>query len=478
MPGINGLPPSSLKLYPIRWMVVFAVIVYGCQVGIISVTWGIWHQFLVDHFHITEIEADNVNLSAALGSILAAIPVLFIAQMYVHLIKPWLQFGLALMGLSLFIEALVIALKQHILLMMLGQFIGGFAQVVFFVLVPLLATVWFDEREQATVLGISFFAFCFGKLIGTALPTFINLENIQGPILHSQSHALVSTLSIISCLDVILLLIITAFLPNLPVLPPSRAEAQRLKLIKEYPTGLRHIWRNLLSEFKVLFFDKTSAILIFVQTTLITMSIVQFILMPVPEIFLNKTSNTSSNVTSTTDNDLLTLPKSQVLVVFSIGGLIGSISAGLATDKFKKYNPIAQILCLGILICGVLITIGIEFDIFLLQICSSGMYGVFSLGANAFFVEILKQYVYPKVKEIVFGMALSFFIGIWLLIYVPILRQIELHFGSLGFLISFCLIFLICEILASIIKPELKRFNYDSEQLALIRDESISTNVR
>nr|XP_039255638.1 uncharacterized protein LOC120332455 [Styela clava] len=372
------LESNETKLYGVRWLVACLLFLSGFLIMFAWHFFGVINEALSQHFEVSHQTIDWLTICAALGQFIGG-PV--IGYLFTHkptAIKIWYIVTISLQAIAFTIFATVIYVGKYLFICMIAEVAVGFACVVYFALIPVTATVWFGEREQATVLGIGWFAMMAAVVAASILPSilFAGITDLSVKMLY-----VALCLYAMSTLAIITLFILCLFIPNSPKVPPSHAEIQRLTTAREAEQkSYKSTLLRFAKESKYIATERTSLTLVLMFTIIDTVFVCEYMLVPANESELELSNST------------------------------------LLSDD-----------------------------------------------AAADISEMLKQHVYPTVQESTQGIFISLVGSVFCVLLPIVIRAAMTNFGKVQFYVIVLILFVIVQILTLSIKPEMKRFEYESE---------------
>ncbi|XP_039247934.2 putative MFS-type transporter C09D4.1 [Styela clava] len=451
------LTENKIKLHGIRWFVGFLLIVCGFLVMFAWHFFGVINEVLSEYFQVSESTTDWLTMSAAIGGIFGGPIIGFLFVLRPTVVKMWYIVMILTTVSAFVIFAIVIYIKKYLILCMIAEFAVGTITMVFFALLPLTATVWFGEREQATVLGIGWLSMMIAVLVASFVPMaiFSENENIENEMTHLSLLFLSFAAVGIICLGCVCL-----FVPNAPKIPPSYAELQRLKIAagNNNETCATALWR-FAKEVKLILVDRVSATLFVIFAVVDAVFVAEYMLAPASSRILEYQNSTNPVRPHETSES-----RGNVLLSYSAGGLIGCVGMGFLADKMKAYNPIANILGISMCVSVTASLLGYIYRVKPLEYTSNFLYGLITLAFYPFMQEIIKQHVYPSVQESTQGIFVAFIGGVLCVVIPYLMRTAMTKFAKVAFYAISVSIFVIIEILIIGIKPTMKRFIYDSNE--------------
>nr|XP_039274282.1 uncharacterized MFS-type transporter C09D4.1-like [Styela clava] len=412
------------------------------------------NQLIADYFKLVFQVVDWIMLCQALGGLLMALPIGLLC-----IAKPLhtkIFFKSALLQYRGFIarSAVVLHTGKGFPLLMISGLLTGVANTVYFVLIPLVGTVWFGEREQGTIYGIGWFAVSAGGLLATVLPTLLLHLSSPDEVAH-DIHRVVYVFVFICVFSFSSLLGLCVLIPNMPAIPPSRVEAMRVQAISSsiHELTMKKAIRDFIIELKVLITEVNNMILSLIFAIAQALFSVQYMMTPI--------------ISTDGDESIATLAsmKLRILISFSVGGLVAAVATGIAVDKFKQYNPMARFIGVALFLSSILMILCFYFKLQIVMYFAYFFYGAFIGSITAFVAEILKQTVHLKVSESTQGIWLAIGMSVFTFIIPPVVRLVYSKYGPLYFFILNSSLALIPCIMACSINPKLQRFLTETVRL-------------
>nr|XP_039253992.1 feline leukemia virus subgroup C receptor-related protein 2-like [Styela clava] len=453
------LVAKETELYMKRWLVACLLFLSGFLVQFAWHFFGVINETLSEHFGVSQKTIDWLTLSAGVGEVIAGPVIGYLFSLKPTVVKIWYVGTTSVLTVTFAICAFVIYVGKYVFICIVAEVAVGFVCAVFYALGPVTATVWFGEMEQATVLGIGWFATMAAVIVASSMPVVLFGENID---LSDKMNRVALLLLAMSILGGISSLIVCLVIPNLPKLPPSHAELQRLSIAKRadqdnYKTTLLRFAK----ETKYVITDRTSFTLVLMFSIIEGVFVSEYMLVPANESEL-KLGNSTLLSDDATD---ISVNRGFVLTSYSIGGIVGSIGMGVIVDRLKSYNPVANIISFSICVNVVLAMLTFIYNIKVLEYISNFMYGLSMMSFYPFIQEMLKQHVYPTVQESTQGILVSLIGSVFCVLLPIIIRAVMTQFGKLQFYVIVLILFIIIQILTVSIKPEMKRFKYENEAI-------------
>nr|XP_039251195.1 uncharacterized protein LOC120328730 [Styela clava] len=315
-----------------RWLVAILLVTSGFLLSICRRIFAVANNVTIGDLHISNQTFYLLTLAGDIGMLIGSPIVGYIAMVKQTRVKIWFIVIFAILWISFVIFALALFLQYTMALCIAAQIAIGIGSSIYFMLIPLSATVWFGEREQATAFSLGWSAMLFAGLFCSFLPGTIvsKLYAINGD--DTLSRTMARMFVALGFLSSGLLMVACVNFPNFPATPPSYAEMQRLALTKQMGNEtLSYALRRFLKEIRFLITDRTSFILALWFNLNIAIYVAEYTRFPPP-----------------TSPDLL---------AFSSGGFFGCIFMGIALDRLKSYNPLANIMGVSTIISSISVTL-------------------------------------------------------------------------------------------------------------------------
>ncbi|CAK8686396.1 unnamed protein product [Clavelina lepadiformis] len=330
-------------------------------------------------------------------------------------------------------------------MMLSGQAVMGFSNIVSWSIPPATAAIWFPRNEVATAVAIQVVGRGVGEAIGSFLPTYIISEK---PDMSNTQVSLVTMFGILSGLAFFLALFAMFFVKNSPPTPPSEAQAKLIRVNdfkqKREESSLRSTWDTFASVVQSLFRDK-----IFIA--------VWFVFGAVNPILRNNnvllTSMLHHRFNSKTK---INAQAGIVLLVAWCMYTVGGFIAGPLITKTKRYKTMVFLSVFLLLLSCVVILVGVKvknLDVIYAGVMTQGLF----IGmANTSLFELLAEVTYPHPPMFVTMISIVI-LGMFRLIYPLVGRFILKQFGATWSTAFPTILTAICTLVIALLKPEYKR---------------------
>lgn len=441
---------------PGRWWVAALLSYLGIVNGFTTVIFVTMNSLLTEYFKVSAKVVDWLYLGNACGSICFGVLMGTLAK-YRHVtVKSWYLEALLLDAVC-FTAAVAAFLDISLFpLLIVGIFLNGFSVLTFMALIPITASVWFREKEQATIYGLGTAAKLVGDGMAAVAPSLFLSSGISAEDKIEHFGIIMTVIFATICVITVFVVMATwKFLQDLPRFPPTLAEARRLRIIDESQNEtFCDMFKEFAGEIWILVKDRTSVFLILTYDIALAAMIFHFMFLPQSREF---SESNYSSVIITQDAH-----KAYMLSCLAGGGIIGSITFGRALDMVKSYRILASLLGICLPLSSVLTFICYWFPVPIAPYVAIFLYGGCIGATMSFCGEMVKQYVYPNVSEITQGITRNCFSYILQVIFAQVFRFVIDTYGNVWFYLMDFLLCLCAPFLLLSVNPPLNRFLYQT----------------
>jgi len=452
MPAVDCNENFTVKLYRRRWVVLVVLMLTQCLTAVSYTCFGQVGDFFVTFFQVSYDQVDWITLGHMVAPMAITLPLLWT----IHNRK----FGLrklsitAAGGLTVVFLCLTLCLcsRKLFAVAMVGQLVGGITATFVMMTSSTFPVLWFPEDEIGTAIAVNTMGLYLGIGIGTAVPTIaIHKHSHLSEGNTKQIHYIRDFFLIMNGCFALISLFVTIFFISVAADRPPTAptKAQAIKQASEKNVQSENFFKAL----KRLACDNhlwltSAAVGIMVQ--IITL---EFMLLP--EMLRELTQQGRLSINADRCGGYL-------LVVYSIGAVVGTIAIGRVMDVYKNYKSLANTCSVVTTVSAVGFALGFCFANLPVMFASNFVYGVGNKAILVVLFEVATQHTYPIDET---------FASTWLLAWMNpigiIIGEIgRLLFDLLGHLAvlvfqSVCL--LACSVMVALLSPKRSRLEMNEK---------------
>ncbi|RWS07652.1 putative MFS-type transporter C09D4.1-like protein [Dinothrombium tinctorium] len=315
-------------------------------------------------------------------------------------------------------------------LLIFGQvFIAASVQFNF-ILIPFLGTSWFRQNELEIMQGIVYSCLPAGMVFSfLSLIVFKNVNTI-----YDINERFVYLSTLIAAVQVLIFFATLIFVKNKPPTPPSRAEQIRNE--REAPS------------YTVVFKNLNYIILVITGSSLVVLEMGMFISLNQSLFDVYKEASAITVIAG---------------ILRCIGGIFGSMLAGLALKKYSKYRLIFALEIFLLALSYVLFTVGLWVKMATLIYISTFIGGITSVGSITVCMTFIVELTYP-VKESVTAGVFYVFANSATVFIVPLVAYLISKFGAVKGNILLPAIGVVAFVLGCFVKEDLRRKRANAEK--------------
>ncbi|KAJ9580075.1 hypothetical protein L9F63_004267, partial [Diploptera punctata] len=314
----------------------------------------------------------------------------------------------------------------------IGQTFIGMAQVFMLSVPPIIAAVWFGEKEVSTACSIGVFGDQAGIVLGFIIPALMVDDHLD---VEDIGNDLSSVYYIGAGFNIAVFILTLLFFQNKPPKPPSPQQAMQKENAAGNESGFVSLMKRLMlnrSYIVLLIAYSINQSALFAFSTLLNQIIVQY-----------KYEN---------EEELGGI----IGVIMIASGMIGSIIFGIILDKTRRYR-LNTFIVFGLSFVGmVAVTYTLPTKSETAVYFSTGFFGFFLIAYMSIAYDLAVEVTYPEPESFTSGfLTLSCQLVSWLgtLVYGEMVRSVGAEWSN-NFL---SVALLIGTVLHTVINPDLKR---------------------
>ncbi|KAJ9580077.1 hypothetical protein L9F63_004269 [Diploptera punctata] len=417
------------KLYHKRWFILFIFVCFEVGNNIQWIQYSIIARLIILYYDVSESAVDWTSMIF----MVIFIPVVFPASHFIE--KVGLRWP---MIIGTFATAAGACIKigsvdrDLFWVTFIGQTFAAIGQVFMLSIPPIIAAIWFGEKEVSTACSIGIFGNQLGIILGFFIPPMMvkdhsNVEDI--------GNDLRSVFYLIAGFNVAVFILTLIFFQNKPPMPPSPQQAMQKQNAAENDAGFFKVIKRLL-------LNKSYVLLV------IGYCINQSVL----------------NAVGTLLNQIVTQYSYEDSEEFGgrIGatvvaaGLVGSIAFGIILDKTRKYRLVTFIVYALSFLGMVAVTYTLPTKSEAAVYSTSAIFGFFLVAYMSIAYDLAVEVTYPEPESMSAGLiTFTFQLVSWLatLGYGEMVRNVGAEWSNNTLSIAL----LIGTIIHAIFNPDLKR---------------------
>nr|CAB3246493.1 feline leukemia virus subgroup C receptor-related protein 2-like [Phallusia mammillata] len=382
---------EELKLYKRRWVFLLGVAIFQLLGGFSTTSYGEISDFYVQFFHASHSTVDWITNARNIGAIFITFPLAWM----VFNGKIGLRNMIVIVSFSATIGILLVTLsfahRSLFALIVFGQILWGFSQMVNVSVPATFAALWFPESQVGTALSVILVGLPLGDVAGFTFPALIESpfnytrEKLSFGELESGQRTLSCMYGSCLAISAVVTIFFTIFITDEPPTPPTYAQ-----VIKKSSQITSRTFANFLQTTRVLFTNPSYVTACFMFGISFQISLLEIMMMSEIIGDFELSSNISSDKMS-----------GYIMCMFSLGAVLGTVTAGVVVNRSKKYKLLTILSNSFMFLCTVAMVVSAFFE---------SMAGIFT--SNAFFgfsggftsvvsLEILTQLTYPMDETLV-----------------------------------------------------------------------------
>jgi len=442
-------------LYKRRWVILAGLMLAECLAGFSFTCFGQMNNFFANFFQVTYADVDWITLSHNVAPTFFLLPLLWAINKRIIGFRKLTV--IAVVGFSIEYVCLTASLlnSKLFVVVIVGQLLGGISTSIIMSTSSIFAVLWFPEEEVGTAIAVSSAGMYIGTTLGTVMPTLAVTNNTASSSSAMDSneteHVRLFLLRLFGgflAISMVVTTFLTCVVTDRPPTPPTIAQAFKLTSEIKEPLFFSAALKRLAS-------DKNLWLLCFVFMVMVQMITLELIMM-------------SEMLRGVTQHDGISINADRLggylLVVWSMGGVFGSVATGKLMDTYKQYKAIGISLNILTVVSTAAFAVGFKFENLPTMFVANFFFGVGSKSAMVLLYELATQHTFPLDETIV---------STWLLLWVSpggiiigeIGRFLFSSLGSLSVLIFQIVCLLLCLVIMAFLSTESSRLIVKREEM-------------
>lgn len=298
----------------------------------------------------------------------------------------------------------------------IGLFFNGVSMVVYRIIRPAFSFIWFPEHRTGTVIAVQMVASNVGLLLGYLVPSVVlpqppeslNSSSVNittGAWFNETSKDMLWMYSTLLVSVVTATILISIFVTDLPVEPPTLAQAVKRKL-KPEDVSLSSTGVNFMEQSWKLMTDKT-----FILTS--TIGAITLQTFRVETLMLSEIIHTDFGDTVSIFSNLNVL-SGILMTIAMVGQMLGASLGGFLMDCLGNHKLQCIFGLISTVASSLIVVLGYCDKYWVVMLVGQFLYGIFTRFLNVAIHKVLMEHTYPTEELFVssWGLAIESIVGV------------------------------------------------------------------